>query len=103
MRHPSEEHGDPLGHERVSGVPEDVRKLDLDPPVVDAVAQLVENRAHPARRRLEIEQNPDVALAVDVDTERVLVLPVPLLDVGALEDRSDVETDAVEELVRDPE
>src|SRR5262249_20655381 len=65
-----------------------------DLPVVDAVSELVEHRVHPPLVRLDVAQDAYVALAVDVDAERVLALAVARIEVAALEHRLDVEPEA---------
>jgi hypothetical protein len=55
----------------------------------------VEHRVRPVRVRLDVGDHADIALSVDVDAERVLRLRLTRVQVAALQDRFDVELDAV--------
>ena len=63
--------------------------------VVDGVAELVEHGVHPPLARLDVAEHPNVALAIDVDAERVLALAVACVEVALREDGPDVEAEAV--------
>ena len=53
--------------------------------VVDGVTELVQHRLGPALVLLDVAQDPHVALAVDVDAERVLALARTRVQVTVLE------------------
>ena len=72
-RAPTEEHGDALGGEGVHRA-QRPRQPAVDLGEVGAVAELVQHRLHPPFGRGDVAEHADVALAVDVDAERVLVL-----------------------------
>ena len=73
------------------------------PEVVDAVAELVEHRVHRVVRRHDVRQDPDVAGAVDVDAERMLVLAVARVQVASLDDPVDLEPDTRHRATRQPD
>ena len=62
----------------------------IDAILIDRVAQLVEERAHPARVALDVEERAHVAFAIDVDRIRVLILAVARIQVAAGQDGVDV-------------
>ena len=68
--------------------------------VVDAVTELVEHRVGRVVRLDGVREDADVAVAVDVDAERVLVLAVARVEIAPREDAVDVEPDSVERPAR---
>ena len=54
------------------------------------MAELVQQRAHPARIALDVEKRTHVAFTIDVDRVRVLVLAFARIKIAAGEDRVDV-------------
>ena len=63
--------------------------------VVHGVTELVQHRLGPPLVGLDVAQDPHVALAVDVDAERVLALSFARVQVAAGEHGPDVEAEAV--------
>ena len=63
--------------------------------VVNAVSQFVQQRIHPAQRRLEIAQSAHVAFAVNVRTESVLILAFALVQIAAIQDVAHFHAQAV--------
>ncbi len=98
----SEEERRGLGCDEM-GRPQEPGQLRPDPEVVDAVAELVEHRVHRVVRRHDVRQDPDVAGAVDVDAERVLVLAVARVQVASLDDPVDLEPDTRHRATRQPD
>ena len=93
---PAEHHRDAFGGERVRGLAEQPRELGIELAVVHCVAELVEHGVGPPFVRLDVAEDAHVALAVDVDAERVLVLPVARVEVARVEYGVDVEVEAGE-------
>jgi hypothetical protein len=83
------------------GLAEQPGERPVEAEVEGTVAELVEHRVRPVRVVLDVREHPHVALAVDVDAERVLRLPVPGEEVAASQDRAGLEPDPVEGLARE--
>ncbi len=94
-REASEQHGDALGRERVCRLPQEPGEGGVELAVVHGVAELVEHRLGPPLVGLDVAQDAHVALAVDVDAERVLALPLARVEVAPGEHGPRVEADAV--------
>ena len=89
------QHRDPFRRERVRASRHEPRQVAVDTLVVHGVAELVEHRLHPPFAGLHVAQDADVALAVDVDAERVLVLTLAPVQITVGEHRAHVESQPV--------
>ena len=88
-----------LGRDEVRRA-EEPRQVVPEAEVVDAVPELVEHRVCRLVGRHEVREHADVAPAVDVDAERVLVLAVAGVDVAARDDALRLEADALDRPLR---
>jgi len=96
----AEEHGHRLRGEDVGRFPQQPGQLRVHPPIINGMAEFVQHGAHPACVGPHVGQHPDVAGAVHVHAEGVLVLPGSLVQVAGGDDGFDGESDGGEELAR---
>ena len=87
--------GDGLGGQRVRRLAQHPRQVAIDVLVVHAVAELVQDGRSPTLVGHQVVQRAHVAFAVDVDTESVLVLARPGVQVGTGEDVAHLEAETV--------
>ncbi len=59
------------------------------------MSELVQHGVHPPFAGLDVAEDSHVALAVDVDAERVLVLAVARVEIAAGQDRAHVQAEPV--------
>ena len=90
LREAAHEDRDALGDGQVAAA-EQPRQARVDAEVEDAVPELVQHRVGPVAVGRDVREDADVALAVDVDAERVLALAVTGIEVAPLEDRRRLE------------
>src|SRR5690606_39162440 len=84
--------------ERMGGLSQQEGQRPGDVLVINRMAELVEQHAHPPLAPPQVAEHPDVALAIDVGTEGVLILTFTLVEIATREDVVDRKADLPEEV-----